>query len=290
MKAIIFGGGALGHKVFHIIKSEYAEVVFVDNNYTAVDSQHSILPPAALMEMDFDKVFIASLLGIESIQKQLLTELNVPSNKIDRSFSDLARQAEAAKCNEIRDRYLRLFSQYAYSISLPGNIAEVGVYHGDFSKELNKRFPDRQLYLFDTFAGFDRRDISEEANVSKIFTTTEQWMENAGYLADANIQTIISNLPHPENCHIRKGWFPDTFDLAGESFCFVLLDTDLYAPIKAGLELFYPLMVRGGVILVHDYFSFLLEGVASAVNEFVREYNILAMPIGDDCSIAIVKQ
>jgi O-methyltransferase len=33
----------------------------------------------------------------------------------------------------------------------------------------------------------------------------------------------------------------------------VLLDADLFAPIKAGLELFWPRLVPGGLILVHDY-------------------------------------
>ena len=41
-----------------------------------------------------------------------------------------------------------------------GNVAELGVYKGDFAKRLNQLFPDKKLYLFDTFEGFDEKDIT----------------------------------------------------------------------------------------------------------------------------------
>jgi hypothetical protein len=64
---------------------------------------------------------------------------------------------------------------------------------------------------------------------------------------------------------------------------------DLYKPTKDGLRVFYPLMVRGGVILVHDYFNDDYLGAGRALDEFVNENALVAMPIGDDFSMAIVK-
>src|SRR5262245_47355138 len=49
----------------------------------------------------------------------------------------------------------------AYEIinnGVPGNIAELGVYQGVFASKLNEVFPDRKLYLFDTFQGFSSKD------------------------------------------------------------------------------------------------------------------------------------
>ena len=43
-----------------------------------------------------------------------------------------------------------------------GECAEAGVFEGDFAKWINQYFPDRKLYLFDTFEGFDMRDIEKE--------------------------------------------------------------------------------------------------------------------------------
>jgi hypothetical protein len=108
--------------------------------------------------------------------------------------------------------------------------------------------------------------------------------------ADKNVESVFRGMPHPENCVVKRGYFPETFtgDLRGETFVFVNLDPDLYAPIKAGLELFYPLMARGGVILVHNYFDD-WAGATKAVNEFMSDNKILGVPIGDYSSIAITK-
>lgn len=60
--------------------------------------------------------------------------------------------------------------------------------------------------------------------------------------------------------------------------------------VKAYLELFYPRMVKGGIILIHDYFTEFYHGVKVAVDDFEKNYNIklTRVPIGDGISIAIV--
>ena len=62
-------------------------------------------------------------------------------------------------------------------------------------------------------------------------------------------------------------------------------------PIIGGLRLFYPLMVNGGVILVHDYFKKVYPNIEKAIDDFEKEAGIRLhkMPIGDDISMAIVK-
>src|ERR1017187_3915273 len=42
--------------------------------------------------------------------------------------------------------------------AIPGALGECGVYTGMMSKFIHDQLPDRTLYLFDSFAGFDRRD------------------------------------------------------------------------------------------------------------------------------------
>jgi hypothetical protein len=56
----------------------------------------------------------------------------------------------------------------------------------------------------------------------------------------------------------------------------------------AGLEYFYPRMVNGGILLVHDYFSEGYKGVKEAVKEFShKKRRIKLFPIGDGISIGI---
>ena len=48
-------------------------------------------------------------------------------------------------------------------------------------------------------------------------------------------------------------------------------------------------MVKGGVILVHDFFNNNYTGVRAAVNQFLAKTSASAVPIGDGVSIAIIK-
>ena len=50
---------------------------------------------------------------------------------------------------DIRLATLRLYSEQIRLHDIPGDIAELGVYRGEFAAELNRLFPDRELYLFD---------------------------------------------------------------------------------------------------------------------------------------------
>jgi O-methyltransferase len=57
---------------------------------------------------------------------------------------------------------LELIAYEIYANNIEGNVAELGVFRGDFAKFINISFPDRKLYLFDTFEGFDEKDIEAE--------------------------------------------------------------------------------------------------------------------------------
>ena len=66
---------------------------------------------------------------------------------------------------------------------------------------------------------------------------------------------------------------------------------DLYKPTLEGLIFFYPKLVQGGCILIHDYFMASYPNVKKAVEEYQNSYhtNLVKIPIGDDLSIAIIK-
>lgn len=164
---------------------------------------------------------------------------------------------------------------------IEGSVAEGGVFQGEFAREINRVFPHKKLYLFDTFTGFDDKDVTveQEHNYSEY---------SEGHLSATSEELVLSKLPYPEKAVIRKGYFPETATGINEKFCFVNLDFDLYKPTLAGLEFFYPKMSAGGIILVHDYFSEGYKGVKQAVSEFNKtEGGIKLFPIGDGISIGI---
>jgi O-methyltransferase len=100
---------------------------------------------------------------------------------------------------------------------------------------------------------------------------------------------VLSRLSFPEKCIVKKGYFPETAQGLEESFAFVSLDADLYQPMLEGLKYFYPRLEKGGYIFIHDFFTDVFTGVRQAVLEYKEKTNIAFIPLGDDCSIAIVK-
>ena len=120
-----------------------------------------------------------------------------------------------------------------------GAVAELGVFRGDFAKEINKVFCNNKLYLFDTFEGFAESDCDIE--LEKEYAQKKR----TGYFANTTEQLVLDKMKYPEQCCICKGFFPESAKGVEDEFLFVNLDADLYAPTSAGLEYFYPRMVRG---------------------------------------------
>lgn len=233
----------------------------------------SIYPSLKLLELDFDKVIVGTFTGLYEISEQL-ESMGIPKAKIDVGYIDLSVKARIA--------FLQDFAKI--SQHLEGSVAELGVYRGDFARYINESFQEKTLYLFDTFEGFTHSDVSKDSTMAHSL--------GAKHFANTSVELVLSKMPYKERCAIKKGWFPQSaVGLENERFCFVNLDCDLYEPILAGLRYFYPKMVRGGVILCHEYFSQGYVGVREAVMEFIAESSdeIYTLPIGDNLSIALIK-
>lgn len=145
--------------------------------------------------------------------------------KID-LFPDFGRQSS-----------LELCAQEIITNDVVGNVAELGVYRGDFAAKINKLLPDRKLYLFDTFEGFDSTDV--EFDQSNKYSLDEQDFSNT------SVQTVLDKMTTPQNCIIRQGYFPETASDLDDVFSFVSIDTDLYKPIYDGLNFFLPQAISG---------------------------------------------
>lgn len=182
------------------------------------------------------------------------------------------------KWNDLRIGMLRLCMDEIMDNKVRGNMAEVGVYKGDFAKYLNYYLPDRKLYLFDTFAGFDTLDNNEN----------DKKLENNSDFSDASVEEVLKKMIKPEQCIVKKGYFPGTADGLEDEFCFVSLDADLYQPILAGLEYFYPRLQPGGYIFVHDYGTYAWNGVKKAVRKFCLERHVSYTPILDKGGSVII--
>jgi hypothetical protein len=233
-----------------------------------------------LKTLDFEKVVACNFGSADEIKTKLTDGLGIPESKVDLSGQEIIRF--------LRERFVTDFAKIVYDENVQGSVAEGGVFKGDFAAHISRCFSDRRIWLFDTFRGFDDRDVN--VDVKKGFSTGTEGL----FLNYPFIDNVICKLANPKNAIIKEGFFPKTTVgdevLYGEQFVFVHLDFDLYEPTLAGLRFFYPKMVGGGVILIHDFFTEFFSGVQQGVREFCEEENIHYTPIGDGFSVAITKQ
>jgi O-methyltransferase len=191
--------------------------------------------------------------------------------KIDKNYFDYIRLAT-----------LELVSHEIDRKNLEGSVAELGVYKGKFAKYINQYFPQRSFYLFDTFEGFDNRDIiSEKENK---FSSGEQ------DFSDTSVESVLRLMPHAEKCLPIKGFFPESAKDINANFVFVSIDADLFKPIYNGLLFFYPKLVTGGYIFVHDFNNDNYKGARKAVEQFCSETNISFTPIPDSGGSVVINK
>ncbi len=79
--------------------------------------------------------------------------------RTSRHYKSDAREVWAYGMDKVQHGVAQLISQELYDQKVRGAIAELGVFRGFNASVLNHFFPDRRLYLFDTFEGFDPRDV-----------------------------------------------------------------------------------------------------------------------------------
>lgn len=176
----------------------------------------------------------------------------------------------------VRLSTVELVSREIKERNIQGAVAELGVYRGDFSSFISNIFLDRDLYLFDTFEGFNQKDVHLD--------TKENFSQSkVGHLADTDISVVINKLSHVNNYYIIKGYFPESAVNLDESikFAFVSIDVDLFKPTYEGLHFFYERLSKGGYIFIHDYNFSLYSGVKEAVRKFCTEQDISYIPVSD---------
>jgi hypothetical protein len=164
---------------------------------------------------------------------------------------------------------------------IAGEIAEIGVYRGHTATLLAKtaRRLGKTLYLFDTFEGFDERDVTGiDAGKRLLFSDTSL----------GAVRTLVGE----DSVRYVQGYFPQTASAVPDDAAFALvhIDCDLYAPITSALEFFYPRMSPGGFMLIHDYSSLGWDGAERAVDEFLADKPEGLIPMPDSAGTAAFRK
>jgi hypothetical protein len=145
---------------------------------------------------------------------------------------------------------------------LGGAVAEVGVYRGGSARLFCESGCGVPLHLFDTFEGMPATNASTDGNFS------------AGDFADTSLEDVRRYLSPFPGVHFYKGLFPASArntEAEALTYRLVHLDVDIRESTFSSLEFFYPRLIRGGVIVSHDYSQLTAPGVKSAFDDFFRD-------------------
>jgi O-methyltransferase len=147
-------------------------------------------------------------------------------------------------------------------LKVEGSFVELGVWQGETAKMIHEMDKARRLHLFDTFEGFDSKDLEKETNKDGRYTTDN--------FSDTKLEEVKALFNESSNVYFYKGYFPETtIDLKDDKFALVHLDADLYKPTIDALNYFYPKLSPGGVVIIHDY-NHTWDGIRIALDEFIK--------------------
>lgn len=277
---VILGAGQFGRTASLLLNKANLQLIAYGDNSPALQGQAVKDVPIFSIEHAVSLQPDCILIGVTDEERTEALHAQALASGFQGEFLLLRQLYQSL---DLRSATLHRLATRLHQRQVPGAVAELGVYRGDLAWQLNDLFPDRTLYLFDTFEGFDPQDLAKETELGCSHATQQEF-------ADTNIELVRSRLPYPSRAVFRKGYFPDTASgLERETYALVSLDADLYAPLLAGLEYFYPRLAPGGAILLHDYNNQRFRGAAQAVADYEKLHGPLPLvPLCDLHGSAVI--
>ncbi len=249
---------------------DVSKLIFVCNNFR-------------LRDENTDYNFVKEIVG-EKYALKLQQQYTIIHSLGDDRYKEKINPREVIFRNDyVRMKTFELIVDEIKEKNVRGDVAEFGVYRGEFAQYINVAFPDKTLYLFDSFEGFDGNEIKKEISNNN---STEII---ADIFKETNIDIVMEKMCYPQNVYIKKGFFPDSLDGLETSFAFVSIDADYEESIYQGLKYFYPRLNAGGYIFLHDYNTY-FNGPKEAVYRYEKDNALIInkVPICDKNGTLII--
>ncbi len=179
-------------------------------------------------------------------------------------------------------------TEYIVENDIKGSIVECGVWKGGSMMVsaltlMKKKDTSRKFYLYDTFEGMSKPTVMDyrvgDFNNKK--SALKKWKENTkGEYAKwsvVGVDTVKSNIKltgYPmAKMNFIKGKVEDTLPNKKQpKIALLRLDTDWYESTYHELKTLYPLLVKGGLLIIDDYGYW--KGCKEAVDKYFLENNI----------------
>lgn len=168
---------------------------------------------------------------------------------------------------------------------LRGEIVELGVFRGNSLfrwikfRDLLENTYSRKIIAFDMFGNFPETNFNADKEKRKEFI--EETNGGTGISYD-ELKYLLKTQNLEKNVDLIKGDITKTLQLYVEKnpqlkISLLHIDVDLYEATKIGLELLFPYVVKGGIIIFDDYGAF--PGANKAIDDFFgNKMKIMKLP------------
>ena len=170
--------------------------------------------------------------------------------------------------------------EYVAARGVRGAIVECGVWRGGSVMAaaltlLRLGISDRDIYLYDTFAGMPPPSEADTTRSGvRAADLLAQGDESSHIWAIASLDDVraaVLSVGYPEErIHFVEGLVEETLpETAPAEISLLRLDTDWYRSTKHELEHLYPRIAPGGVLILDDYGHW--QGARRAVDEYLAD-------------------
>lgn len=187
--------------------------------------------------------------------------------------------------------------RYVDERRIPGDIVECGVWRGGnlmMVKDYRQPTPiPRRLFLYDTFAGMTQPTADDVGAHGESAIHIHRRRQRDGYnaWAYASLEDVTRAFRDhgllDDQVIFQRGPVESTLlnDGLPEVISILRLDTDWYESTRIELEVLFPRLAPGGVLIIDDYGSW--AGSRKATDEYFSGSPLLLIPVDDGCRIAI---
>lgn len=150
--------------------------------------------------------------------------------------------------------------------AVEGEVVEFGCYLGTtglfIRRMLDANHQTKAFHAYDSFEGLPAKTIEDASVAGSDFRAGELKVSKHDLIRNFKKAGLRPPITH-------KGWFSELRDKdVPKLIAFAFIDGDFYRSIKDSLELVWPRLSPGGIIIVDDYMRSHLPGATRAVNDF----------------------
>jgi hypothetical protein len=183
---------------------------------------------------------------------------------------------------------------------IEGAVVECGVWRGGSMMAVartlsNLKAAERDLYLFDTFDGMTEPGPYDVAFTGETATGLLEKTDRTEtdmvwcYAPQERVAEALALTMYPKGLvHLIPGRVEHTLlTAAPQHIALLRLDTDWYESTRHEMEILFPRLCRGGVLIIDDYGHW--QGARRAVDEYVKSHRLklLLHPIDYTGRIAV---